>query len=147
MAKEISLIQDEDVEYKIRQGIAYWIPIFQEEIDVENSTPQTTVWKPIDISSYTFFAQLRKDTAASGGTVLHTFSLTPPPDGTAKGSYYEIDVAAAKTTYFFSDELTRSLKANETYYFEEKTIDSDGNAIDSIVMKFKIAPEYARAQQ
>jgi len=139
--KKINLIQDDDVEYTLRQGIAYEIPIIQEEIDEVNSTANLTVWLPINISGYTFFAELWSD---SPSVMIHQFALTPAAIGSGKGSYYEINVGAARTTYFFSDNLTRSLKTNATYYFEEKTIDGFGNAVDSVVMKFKVAPEVAK---
>lgn len=131
-AIKISNIQDKDIDLELRQGNAFVLTI--DYFAPDGVTPD-------DITGYTFFSQIRTDTADKSGTVIHTFSTTPD----ANGNKYVVTLLTARTEFFLSDELTRSLKPEKTYYFESKTRDAGGNPIDSVVLELKTKAEYARA--
>ena len=130
MALDLSLIQDERVNYTVRQGNAFVI-----EIDY----PEANLTTPSDITGYTFFSELRDNTADDSTTPIHTFSLTPDTNG----NYYEVDYPNAKTKFHFSDNLSRTLKPKKQYFFESKTLDA-GIVIDSVVVYIEAVSEYAR---
>ncbi len=86
----LSLIQDKEIYYLIRQGNLVVLSIAWLE---ENSTPS-------DISGYTFFAQLRDGYADYGGNIIHTFSLTPD----INNNHYTVNNLTALTEFHFTSK-------------------------------------------
>lgn len=136
---QVSLVQTKDVIYTARQGNALTIPITWEQ-ETEDSTPTNPQFELIDISDFSFFAQIRIGTADANGKMVFEFPETPDDDG----NHYDVDIDEATVTYYLSDELMRSLKDKHTYYLESKMRDADGNNIESVVITFKIKEEYSR---
>ncbi len=136
---QLSTIQEDLVEDRLRQGNTYILPLtyLQQAADW---TKENKNMELQDIAAYSYFAQIRQQPADRGGEAFYTFSSAPD----VNNSYFTKDTASAKVTFYFSDELTRSMRPGSVYYFEVKTQDASGNNIKSFLMSFFIEPEYAR---
>lgn len=130
-AINISLIQNKRVAYHIRQGNAFSVKLRGRLSD------GTT---PLPLTGYTFFAQIRDNTADAGGNVLITFTTTP-----TGGSYYIVNLVDALLDFRLSQTLTLSMKPPKIYYLEAKFINPDGDKVKSVVVEIHPHAEYARA--
>lgn len=130
MVEILSLIQDKEVRYVVRQGVSFNIVIEWLNDDLTAS----------DISDNTFVVQIKDNYANKDGSLLA--SITDTPD--ANGNVLAIDVPTAKVTCSVTTEQTLLFNPGQSYYFEAKMYAINGEAIDSFQAFIMTAPDVVR---